>query len=279
MRSASEKQHPFPQGSSQPAERQMLQVSDPSMNHSPGGRGGGRPEIPFINQGNAQTSLGSIQGYPGPIDSCADDQEVKRLIFELFRILFHVVKKGKLGLHSQFLPASSDFGNHRQARKRTTVAQRCRPFIHDIIPELGMQKNSSFTNLLTNCLEFKVVRYFFVGGVASVVDLSLFYILACKLEYHYLLAGAAAFTAAAVVNYFLSIRYVFISGSRFRGNREFAWVYVVSVIGLLLNQIILYIGVGALHQDMMLSKIAAIGLVFGWNYLARKHFVFKAVDP
>ncbi len=128
-------------------------------------------------------------------------------------------------------------------------------------------------------MELKVVRYFFVGGAAAVVDLSLFFIFARLLGYHYLLVGAGAFTAAAVVNYYLSIRYVFVSGARFRGNKEFVWVYVVSSIGLLLNQIILYIGVDALQQDMMLAKIMAIGLVFGWNYLARKHFVFKAACP
>lgn len=141
-----------------------------------------------------------------------------------------------------------------------------------------MLKNANLSNFFTSCLEFKVVRYFFVGGAAAVVDVSLFYIFARILGYHYLLVGAGAFTVAALVNYFLSIRYVFVSGARFHGNKEFAWVYVISTMGLLLNQIILYIGVDALQQDMMLSKFAAIGLVFGWNYLTRKHFVFKAVS-
>ncbi len=142
-----------------------------------------------------------------------------------------------------------------------------------------MQKTSCLPKLFADCLEFKVVRYFFVGGAAAVVDLSLFFIFAWLLGFNYLLVGAGAFTVAAIFNYILSIRYVFVSGVRFRGKKEFAWVYLVSVFGLLLNQIILYIGVGVLHRDMMLAKIAAIGLVFGWNYLARKHFVFKTVCP
>lgn len=142
-----------------------------------------------------------------------------------------------------------------------------------------MPKKILSSNFFSTCLDLKIVRYFFVGGAAAVVDISLFFLFARILGYHYLLVGAGAFTVAAVVNYFLSIRFVFVSGTRFQGNTEFAWVYVISTIGLVLNQIILYIGIGVLHQDMMLSKIAAIGLVFGWNYLARKHFVFKAVCP
>ncbi len=140
-----------------------------------------------------------------------------------------------------------------------------------------MLKNSFLPKFFANCLEFKIVRYFFVGGAAAVIDLSLFYIFARFLGYHYLLVGAGAFTVAAVVNYLFSIRFVFVSGVRFCGHKEFVWVYVVSAVGLLLNQLILYIGVDALHQDMMLAKIAAIGLAFVWNYLARKHFVFQSV--
>jgi putative flippase GtrA len=142
-----------------------------------------------------------------------------------------------------------------------------------------MQKTFHFPKLLAGYLEFKVVRYFFVGGAAAVVDLSLFFIFAWLLGFNYLLVGVGAFTVAAIFNYLLSIRYVFVSGARFCGRKEFAWVYLVSICGLLLNQIILYISVAVLHQDMMLAKIAAIGLVFGWNYLARKHFVFKTACP
>lgn len=142
-----------------------------------------------------------------------------------------------------------------------------------------MQNKIFFPYFFSTCLEYKVVRYFFVGGAAAIVDVGLFFIFARLLGYHYLLVGAGAFTAAAVVNYLMSIRYVFVSGTRFQGNAEFAWVYVISAVGLVMNQIILFIGIGSLHQDMMLSKFAAIGLVFGWNYLARKHFVFKAVCP
>ena len=140
-----------------------------------------------------------------------------------------------------------------------------------------MFNNAKISNFFSSCLEFTVVRYFFVGGAAAVVDLSLFFILARILGFQYLLVGAGAFTVAAMVNYLLSIRYVFVSGARFQANKEFVWVYVISTIGLLLNQIILYIGVDLLQQAMMPSKFAAIGLVFGWNFLARKHFVFKAM--
>jgi putative flippase GtrA len=126
-----------------------------------------------------------------------------------------------------------------------------------------------------NLLDLRVVRYFFVGGVAAVVDLSLFYVFAKLLGFHYLLVGAGAFTVAALVNYSLTIRHVFASGIRFGKQKEFLCVYLVSFIGLLFNQLILFIAVGLLSMEIMVAKCIAIGLVFSWNYLARKHFVFK----
>lgn len=132
-----------------------------------------------------------------------------------------------------------------------------------------------FEKLFAPILRLRVVRYFFVGGVAAVVDVGLFFLFAKVLGFHYLLVGAGAFTAAAVVNYFLSIRHVFSSGVRFTRNTEFVCVYLVSFAGLLFNQAILFLAVDLLGMELMLSKCAAIGVVFFWNYLARKHFVFR----
>lgn len=129
--------------------------------------------------------------------------------------------------------------------------------------------------ILASILRLRIVRYFFVGGIAAVVDVGLFFLFAKLLGFNYLLVGAVAFTAAAVVNYFLTIRHVFTSGTRFGRNTEFFWVYLVSFAGLLFNQIILFVAVDLIGLELMLSKCAAIGVVFFWNYLARKHFVFK----
>lgn len=77
--------------------------------------------------------------------------------------------------------------------------------LEDAYSRIPIKKICSPT-LLTDYQEF----------VAAVVDLSLFFLFACLLGFNYLLVGAGAFTMAAIFNNLSSIRYVFVSGARFR---------------------------------------------------------------
>jgi len=124
-----------------------------------------------------------------------------------------------------------------------------------------------------------VVRYFFVGGVAAFVDITVFIVLINLAGLHYLWAGAVGFTIATWVNYELSVRHVFASGARFSRRAELTAVYVVSGLGLIWHQLVLYVAVDAAGLNVYLAKICAIGLVFFWNYLSRKHFVFAPASP
>jgi putative flippase GtrA len=121
----------------------------------------------------------------------------------------------------------------------------------------------------------KIVRYFFAGGVAALIDWSLFALLAIFFGMPYLVAAAISFTLATLANYLLSIRFVFESGVRFSRGRETAMVYVVSAIGLGINLMILEFLVASLDVHPMASKIVATGIVFMWNYLARANVIFR----
>ena len=121
----------------------------------------------------------------------------------------------------------------------------------------------------------QIARYLGVGGCAAAVDISLFFFFASHLGYNYLVVGTVTFVLATAVNYVLSVRYVFESGVRFSRHHEVMLVFGISAVGLALNQLMLYIGIGVLRMDLLLSKIAATGAVFGWNYTTRYRFVFK----
>jgi putative flippase GtrA len=117
-------------------------------------------------------------------------------------------------------------------------------------------------------------RYFVVGGAAACVDIGLFLLFAKGLGLPYLRVAAATFLVATLVNYLLSVRFVFRSGQRFRRRWEIALVYLVSGVGLALNQAILFVCVEMFHLGLVLAKLTATGTVFFWNYLARRFFVF-----
>ena len=121
-----------------------------------------------------------------------------------------------------------------------------------------------------------LARYFVVGGVAACVDIGLFMLFAKVLGLPYLRVAVGTFILATLVNYLLSVRFVFLSGRRFTKRWEIALVYAVSAIGLVLNAAILWLGVELGHLGLLPAKLAATGTVFFWNYLARRLFVFGA---
>jgi putative flippase GtrA len=115
-----------------------------------------------------------------------------------------------------------------------------------------------------------------VGGVAAGVDIGLFMVLAHGLGLPYLRVAAATFVLATLVNYVLSVRYVFVSGARFGRRGEIALVYLVSAIGLGLNAAILWACVELVGLALLAGKLVATGTVFAWNYGARRLLVFGA---
>ena len=122
----------------------------------------------------------------------------------------------------------------------------------------------------------KIIRYFLVGGIAAVVDISLFTLFAYLLGYNYLIVGTCTFILATLVNYFLSVRFVFVSGIRFSAHHELILVFLISCAGLLINLCILYVLVEFLVIDKLIAKLIATASVFLWNYLCRSQYVFSA---
>ena len=120
----------------------------------------------------------------------------------------------------------------------------------------------------------RILKYFIVGGVSALADIAIFSCGVYLLHGSYLLYGVAGFTVATAINYFLSVRFVFASGARFRKLTELALVFFVSTIGLLFNQLTLFLMIGRIGIEPILAKLTATAVVFFWNYLARAHFVF-----
>ena len=120
----------------------------------------------------------------------------------------------------------------------------------------------------------RVLRYLIVGGVAAAVDIGFFFVFAKLAGFNYLVVAPVGFLLATWVNYQLSIRHVFRSGARFTRAREILLVYIVSALGLLINQAVLYVLIEHVGAELMLSKFTATATVFFWNYLMRNHYVF-----
>ncbi len=117
-------------------------------------------------------------------------------------------------------------------------------------------------------------RYFVVGGISALIEWAIFALLLFWMDQHYLIAGASSFILATAANYLLSVRYVFGTGRRPRGQRIIL-LYLVSAIGIAFNLGVLSLGIDVLEMHAMATKVLATGAVFGWNFAARYFFVFQ----
>lgn len=120
----------------------------------------------------------------------------------------------------------------------------------------------------------KIVRYFAVGGISAIVDIGLFFLFTSVLNIGWFQSALGSFILAMVVNYSLSIKYVFKSGIRFQKHHEVLLVLLVSGSGLVINQIILWLLIENMSVNMLGSKVTATVLLFFWNYGLRKTVVF-----
>ena len=130
-----------------------------------------------------------------------------------------------------------------------------------------------------NIIQF--ISYFFVGGVAAIVEWVMFFIFANVLQINYFVSTVIAFIFSTTANWILGRITTFKDNNTYKDKKakEAFLVFIVSAIGLLFNLILMYLFVTVMGFDSSLgktlSKIAATGIVFIWNFLIRKLVIYK----
>lgn len=122
----------------------------------------------------------------------------------------------------------------------------------------------------------QLLRYAVVGGISFVVDYGSLWLLTEKAGLPYLWSAAIAFILGLICNYLLSTAWVFGESRIKNAWGEFLAFAIIGVIGLGLNELIMYGCTDGLGFHYMLSKIVSTGIVFFWNFLARRFLVFKS---
>lgn len=118
----------------------------------------------------------------------------------------------------------------------------------------------------------EILRFLIVGGAAFLIDFLLLYILTEFIGLHYLISAAIAFMGALAFNYILSVNWIF-RGGRGKGINGVLTFSVLSVIGLILNQLILYATVEVINLYYLWAKIIAAFIVMIYNFITRKLFI------
>ena len=127
----------------------------------------------------------------------------------------------------------------------------------------------------TNNWMLQLFRYGFVGGLAFLVDYGTLFGLTHYAGMPYLWSAAIAFILGLVTNYLISISWVFQHSGKMNVWQEFTFFAIIGIIGLGLNELIMYVGTDMIHLHYMISKLISTAIVFFWNFFARKYLVFN----
>lgn len=117
------------------------------------------------------------------------------------------------------------------------------------------------------------MKFGVVGALAFCIDYGLLALLTEAFGVNYLVSATISFTVSVVFNYLASMRYVFTHKEDMSRRREFVIFIILSVIGLLINNVCMWAGVELLGVHYLIVKIAATAIVMVWNFVTRKIFL------
>jgi len=115
--------------------------------------------------------------------------------------------------------------------------------------------------------------YLIVGGIATVAEWLIFFVLD-KINIHYAIATAVAYILSTFANW-LAGRILVFKDSHQAFIKEIGEIYLASVVGLLLNLLIMWVAVDLISLNEMISKVIATAIVFFYNFLVRKLLIYK----
>ena len=119
-------------------------------------------------------------------------------------------------------------------------------------------------------------RYIFVGGIATIIDWGVLFLLTDIAHLYHLISAIISFFAGLFTNFLLSKLLVFkASEARVNTTLEFVGYAIIGAIGLGMTELIIFLFTDCLNLHYMLSKVIATIVVLAWNYIARKKLLYK----
>ena len=123
-------------------------------------------------------------------------------------------------------------------------------------------------------LIIQLIKFGIVGVIATVIDLCVLMFLKEIIYLDVLVASAVSFSVSVIANYILSMLFVF-KGSENGKVKEFIVFVALSIGGLVLNQIIMWIGTEIMTAYYLWVKAFALVFVPIYNFITRKIFLEK----
>lgn len=131
----------------------------------------------------------------------------------------------------------------------------------------------AFVELITRDLILKFLKFGLVGFSGVFVDFTTTFIFKEWFKVQRFVSNAIGFTIAATSNYYLNRIWTFESHNP-RVMVEFGQFFLISMIGLGINTLIIWILDRKFQFNFYVAKLVAIGVVTIWNFIANSYITF-----
>jgi putative flippase GtrA len=122
-------------------------------------------------------------------------------------------------------------------------------------------------------LGLKFLKFCTVGFSGLAIDFGVTYLTKEKLKFNKYLANSLGFSLASTNNYFLNKVWTF-HDTNPDAITQFSKYIAIALIGLALNNLIIYLLVNKKKATFYWAKLIAVGIVVIWNFVANYNFTF-----
>ena len=123
----------------------------------------------------------------------------------------------------------------------------------------------------------QIIHFSIVGGLTTGLDFILLALLTEIVKIPYYISNIFSFSVSLIINYLLSIHYglvryrnYFLQKNNHSKIKNIFSFFGLSIIGLIINQIILVLLTQRLGVFYVFSKVISTGIVMMWNFISKK---------
>jgi putative flippase GtrA len=128
--------------------------------------------------------------------------------------------------------------------------------------------------MIDNLILYKFIKFCIVGFSGMIIDFGTTWTLKEKVRINKYIANSSGFILAATSNYIFNRYWTFQSENTHIATEYFSFI-LISVAGLVLNNLLLFFFTDKMKINFYLSKLFAIGFVTVWNFIMNYLITFK----
>lgn len=123
-------------------------------------------------------------------------------------------------------------------------------------------------------IAWQFIKFALVGTSGLVIDFGITFLLKEKISFNKYIANSTGFLFAVISNYFLNKYWTFQDLNPEIFSQAFKFV-IIAIIGLLINNLVIFLLSHYKRWNFYVAKIFAIGIVVLWNFTANYFYTFS----